>query len=131
MTRPLIDLHAQHKKLSHYDYLDRFGGQYRYVCAALYRISRTLVVSILDDHDDIQTNRSDAELFAAVAAKHPDLQYRITALDALRPFLVRGEVEPFDPVGQGALELVTDLRQAAHDLLMLAMEVRADAEAAR
>lgn len=126
MTRPLIDLHAQHEALRSYDYLNRFGGRYRVVCSGLYRVARRLVVSILNDHGDIQTDRSDAELFAAVAAKHPDLQYRITALDALRPFLVRGEVEPFNPVGQGALELVTDLRQAAHDLLMLAMVVRAD-----
>lgn len=121
-----INLHAQHQALSNYDYLNRFGGRYRTVCTGLYRVARVLVVSILNDYGDIQTNRSDAELFAAVAAKHPDLQYQITALDALRPFLVRGEVEPFDPVGHGALELVMDLRKAAHDLLMVAMEVRED-----
>lgn len=128
---PLIDLHVLHKTLSNYGYLNRFGGRYRVVCRGLYRVARLLVVSILNDHGDIQKDRSDAELFAAVAAKHPDLQYRITALDALRPFLVRGEIEPFNPVGQGALDLVTDLRQATHDLLMLAMEVREDAEARR
>jgi hypothetical protein len=131
MSPALIDLHAQHKALSNYDYLTRFGGRYRVVCTGLYRVARMLVVSILNDYGDIHTNRSDAELFAAVAAKHPDLQYRITALDALRPFLVRGEVEPFDPVGHGAMDLVMELRQSAHDLLALAMTVREEAEAKR
>jgi hypothetical protein len=127
----MIGLHDQHKALSNYDYLNRFGGRYRFVCAGLYRVARTLVVSVLDDHGDIRNDRSDAELFAAVAEHHPDFQRQITELDSLRPFLVRGEVEPFDPKGPDALHRVTHLRSAAHDLLLLAMTVRADAEARR
>jgi hypothetical protein len=123
-----IDLHAMHSRLSAYGYFNRFGGRYRVACIGLYRVSRKLVVSILNDLGDIHTDRTDAELFTAVVGHHPEFQYRLSALDALRPFVDRQGVEPFDPTGQVARQLVEDLHKAATDLLMLAMADRMEAE---
>lgn len=124
MSVRVIDLDAACRALGAYDHLERFGGRYRVPLARIYLITRDLVVSILNDHGDIQDDRTDCELFYAVAKHHPEHATRLLRLLALHPFAVRG-VEPFDPIGQDLLPDVERLRNAAIEVLGLAVQVRA------
>lgn len=119
-----ISLDQQRRWLAAYEHLERFGGRYQFVLARIYQVSRTLVVSILNDYGDIHADRTDLELFVAAAMRHPDHASRLGALVGLRGFTSADLPDPFDPVGEHQMPTVAEYRDMAIGLLGLAVDVR-------
>lgn len=120
----IVDLDRQNKWLSNYDNLERFGGRYRFVLARLHDITREIVISLLTDAGDIQTRRTNEELFTAAGARYPFYADDLQELSTLRAFTDPHMLEPFYPNGSELLPKVARLRDKVAMLLGLAYQIR-------
>jgi predicted nucleotidyltransferase len=118
------ELGVQRRHLSNYRHLERFGDQFLFPLAGLYRIGRTLAFVLLAERGELIYNANAA--FALLAEHHPNRREEIGAVKRVKPFydLVtqRGNSAslPFEPVGCAGEVTVT--RDAIERLLALSQE---------
>ena len=115
------ELSAQRRHLDNFRHPGRFGDQFLFPLASLYRIGRTVVFALLAETGELSYDASVA--FAHLGELYPDHRDEIETIQRLKPFyeLVTGrggaETLPFEPTG--CSDEVVAARRAIDNLLSL------------